>query len=313
MQNIQNRIDRLISNANNEFNEQRNVIAAIIEYSKSLDLFDFMDKTYKIQTHEVLVRIAICFDILGNFTKTLEFLNKSLNLINNVSSLILYKSVLLQTIGKSDEAQKILIKFKQISSKRHLELYETFRLIFFHTMGLEKEVLLYEINEFCSKYSKNAVILYLRAMVYLDFSNSINKRENDYYSKYEKDIKEASEIEPTDTEYLLKDGITNENLTKLYFMILPDMDFYQPKPLVNYYTFQSGFKLFYVIFKIIKIFKIKVEKKKLKINYTYKLKQLRLKEKDNSESSNNHSNNSLLNQYNYENNIHGDNSNFLII
>jgi tetratricopeptide (TPR) repeat protein len=295
MQNIQNRIDRLVTNGNNEFSEQRNVIAALVEYSRCLDLFDFIDRSYKIQYHEILVRIAICYDILGNFNKTIEYLNKSLGVINNVSSLVLYKSVLLQTVGKNDEAQKILIKYKQISGKRQIELYETFRLVFFYTMQLEKEVLLVEINEFLSKYSKNAVILYLRAMIYLDYSNSKKQRENDYYMKYENDLKEAIQLEPTDTEYLIKDGITNENLTKLFFMILPDMDFYQPRPLVNYYTFHSGFKLFYILFKAIKMLRIKVEKKKLKKIYHVKLKQFKNKtEKGDSESSSN----SLVNEQN---------------
>ena len=300
MQNIQNRIDRLVFSGNNEFVEQRNVIAALIDYSRSLDLFDFLDRSYKIQIHEILVRIAICYDILGNYSKTIEYINKSLTIINNVGSLILYKSVLLQNLGRSDEAQKILIKYKQISGKKNIELYETFRLVFFHTLGLEKEVLLFEINEYLGKYKKNAVILYLRAMVYFDFSNCVNKRDNDYYNKYEEDIKEATELEPTDTEYLVREGITNENLTKLFFMILPDMDYYQPKPLVNYSTFHSGFKLFYVIFKAIKMLRIKVEKKRLKRFYNNKLKQFRNVKNDNSESSNNYSNNSLYNQKNQD-------------
>jgi hypothetical protein len=299
MQNIQNRIDRLVINGNNEFSEERNVIAALVEYSRCLDMFDFLDRSYKIQYHEILVRIAICYDILGNFHKTIEYLNKSLGIVGNVSSLILYKSVLLQTVGKNDEAQKILIKYKQISGKRQIELYETFRLVFFYSMQLEKEVLLIEINEYLSKYSKNAVILYLRAMIYLDYSNSKKQKENDYYMKYENDLKEAIQLEPTDTEYLIKDGITNENLTKLFFMILPDMDFYQPRPLVNYSNFHSGFKIFYILFKAIKMLRIKVEKKKLKKVYNTRLKQYKNKpaEKDNSESS---INNSLLNNHHNE-------------
>jgi hypothetical protein len=285
MQNIQNRLDRLVINGNNEFSEQRNVVAALVEYSRCLDLFDFIDRSYKIQYHEILVRIAICYDILGNFNKTIEYLNKSLSVVHNVSSLVLYKSILLQTVGKNDDAQKILIKFKQISGKRQIELYETFRLVFFYTMQLEKEVLLVEINEFLTKYSKNAVILYLRAMIYLDYSNSKKQKENDYLMKYENDLKEAIQLEPTDTEYLIKDGITNENLTKLFFMILPDMDFYQPRPLVIYYTFHSGFKLFYVLFKAVKMFRIKVEKKKLKRFYNKKLKQYKNKTEKDSDSS----------------------------
>lgn len=292
MQNIQNKIDRLIINGNNEFSEQRNVISALVEYSRSLDLYDFSDRSYKIQTHEVLVRIAICYDILGNFTKTVEFLNRSLLLVPNVSSLILYKSVLLQTLGKTDDAQKILIKYKQISGRKQMDLYETFRLVFYYSMQLEKEVLLREINEYLEKYKKNAVVLYLRAMIYLEMSNKKNTlNSSDYYDKYETDIKEALLLEPTDTEFLIKDGITNENLTKLYFMILPDMDFYQPKALVNYATFHSGLRIFYIIFKAIKMLRIKIEKKKLKKFYNNKLKMFKIKNSENnaSDTSNNYS------------------------
>lgn len=303
MQNIQNKIDRLVLNGNNEFSEQRNVISALVEYSRSLDLYDFLDRSYRVQYHEVFVRIAICYDILGNFTKTIDNLNKALSIISNVSSLILYKSVLLQTLGKTDEAQKTLLKYKQICSKNQQDLYETFKLIFYYSTQLEKEVLLREINEYLEKYQKNAVVLYIRAMTYYDLSNQSGKAKEvngDFYVNYEKDIQEALELEPTDTEFLIKDGITNENLTKLFFMILPDMDFYQPKALVSYTTFFHGFKVFYIIFKAIKLFKIRVEKKKLKKFYNNKLRLYKIKasEKDNSENSNNYSNNSLLNQQN---------------
>jgi hypothetical protein len=309
---MQNKIDRLILNGNHEFSEQRNVVAALVEYSRCLDLFDFIDRNYEIQSHELLVRIAICYDILGNFNKTIEFLNKALSIVPNVGSLILYKSVLLQTLGKTDDAQKILVKYKQLSGKKNKDLYETFRLVFYYSMQLEKEVLLREINKYLEKYEKNAVILYLRAMIFLEMSNvngniittsnltqtsNSKNHQSDYYMKYEGDIKEALVLEPNDTEFLIKDGITNDNLTKLFFMILPDMDYYQPKPLVNYRTFHTGIKVIYIIMKAIKMFKIKVEKKKLKQFYSNKLKLFK-KRLENSKSnceisdnSNNYSNN----------------------
>jgi hypothetical protein len=298
---MQNKIDRLISNGNSEFSEQRNVISALVEYSRCLDLFDLLDRSYKVQLHEVLVRIAICFDILGNFQKTLDYLNRALQIVPNAGSLILYKSVLLQTLGKTDEAQKILIKFKQISGKKQMDLYETFRLVFYYSMNLEKDVLLREINEFIEKYQKNAVVLYLRAMIYLDLSNNNKgtatnhkKQQNsEYVLKHEKDLKEAMSIEPHDTEFLIKDGITNENLTKLFFMIIPEMDYYQPRSLVNYSTFHCGLKLFYVLFKAVKILKIKIEKKRLKQYYNNKLKLYKKKSevKGVSENSDNSSSN----------------------
>jgi hypothetical protein len=223
--------------------------------------------------------------------------------------------VLLQTLGRTEEAQKILVKYKQISDKKKMDLYETFRLVFYYSMQLEKEVLLREINEYLEKFPKNAVVLYLRAMIYLEFSNSTNSanpsgqssakkyQNTEFYMKYESDIKEALQIEPHDTEFLIKDGITNENLTKLFFMILPDMDFYQPKPLANYKTAHSGMKVLYVIIKAVKMFKIKVEKKKLKNFYSNKLKifKKRLENSkshcDNSDNSNNCSTNNINNPH----------------
>jgi hypothetical protein len=306
---MQNKIDRLISNGNTEFSEHRNVISALVEYSRCLDLFDLLDRSYKVQLHEVLVRIAICFDILGNFQKTLDFLNRALQIVPNAGALILYKSVLLQTLGKTEEAQKILIKFKQIS-KKHMDLYETFRLVFYYSMNFEKDVLLREINEYIEKYPKNAVVLYLRAMIYLDLSNS-NKgtasnhkkhQNSEYIMKHEKDLKEAMSIEQHDTEFLIKDGITNENLTKLFFMIIPEMDYYQPRSLVNYSTFHCGLKLFYVIFKAVKILKIKIEKKRLKQYYNNKLKLYKKKSeaKGVSDNSDNSSSN-IANNYSNSN------------
>jgi len=40
-------------------------------------------------------------------------------------------------------------------------------------------------------------------------------------------------------------------------MILPEMDYYQPKPLINYSSFINGFKEFYIILRVINKFKRK--------------------------------------------------------
>ena len=209
----------------------------------------------------------------------------------------MFEDVLLQTIGQHTEAQNCLLKYKQMKVKNELELFETFRIVFLYSMQLEKEVLLREIKEFFEKYKKNTVILYLRAMLNLDLSTKKNNsdKKNIFIQKYEDDIKEAMSIDKTDTDFLLKDRISNENLTKLFFMIVSEMDNYQPKALVNYSTFHNGFKLFYTIFKIIKLLKIKVAKKKLKAHYTLKLKSLRNKQINSLENSNSNSNPHLSN------------------
>lgn len=285
---MQNKIDRLILNANREFSDNRNVISALVDYSRTLDLFDFLDKSYKIQIHETIVRIAICYDILGNFNKTLDYLTMAMKIVPNVASLILYKAVLLQTVGQHTESQNCLLKYKQMKVKSELELFETFRIVFLYSMHLEKDVLLREINDFTEKHKKNTVILYLRAMIYLDLSNqkSNSDKKTVFQQKYEDDINEAINIDKTDTEFLLKDKITNENLTKLFFMIVSEMDLYQPKPLVNYSTFHTGFKLFYTLFRIVKIFKVKIVKKKLKTYYKLKIKNIKSQNFNNTEHSN---------------------------
>ena len=65
-------------------------------------------------------------------------------------------------------------------------------------------------------------------------------------------------IDKIDTNCLITEGVTRNNLTKLFFMVLPEMDDYQPKVLVDYSNFFCGFKQFYTILRFVK--KIKKEK-----------------------------------------------------
>jgi len=64
-------------------------------------------------------------------------------------------------------------------------------------------------------------------------------------------------IDKIDTNCLISEGVTRNNLTKLFFMVLPEMDDYQPKVLVDYSNFFCGFKQFYIIFRFIKRIKKK--------------------------------------------------------
>ena len=258
MQSIQNKIDKLIRSSNYEFANNKNVIGALVDYSRALDLFEFLDKKYNPQIHDILIRIAICYDILGNFTKTLEFLNKGMSLVKNISCLILYKAVLLQAVGKQDESQNLLLDYKNKCSKADFYLFEIFRLVFLYNMEVEPQVLLKEINSYLNKNKKNAIVMYLRSEAYkkiakkLSLQNKSEKIEKlEYIKRQENDIKEAKSLDEDDTEFLIKDGINNENLTKLFFLILPEMDNYQPKSLVNYSTFQSGLKVFYYVLRYV--------------------------------------------------------------
>ena len=290
MQSIQNKIDKLIVNANYEFTNNKNVVCALVDYCRALDLFDFLEKKYKIQIHDINVRIAICYDILGDFNKTLEFLNKALNLVEKIPCLILYKAILLQTLGKQDDSQNVLLCYKNLCNKQEFYLFELFRLIFLYNMQLDSQVLLKEVNNYIQKYKKLAIVYYLRSNLYQKIANSGNPTEKlkmEYIKKHERDLNEARSIDPDDAELLIKDGINNDNMTKLFFLILPEMDNYQPKPLVNYLTFHCGMKIFYVLFKAIKLLRIKVEKKRLKSFFNNKLQTFKLKNDSSSDSINN--------------------------
>ena len=59
-------------------------------------------------------------------------------------------------------------------------------------------------------------------------------------------------IDKIDTNCLISEGVARNNLTKLFFMVLPEMDDYQLKVLVDYNNFFCGFKQFYLIFRFIK-------------------------------------------------------------
>ena len=54
---IQYKIDSFIKDANDKISiAKRNEIGALVSYSQALDLFDFLDKPYSIQYHEINVK-----------------------------------------------------------------------------------------------------------------------------------------------------------------------------------------------------------------------------------------------------------------
>ena len=123
--------------------------------------------------------------------------------------------------------------------------------------------LLEDINKYFTKYGKGTVLLYIRSRIYNNLYNwakAKNKSElyHEYSTKREEDLKNAIKIDKIDTNCLITEGVTRNNLTKLFFMVLPEMDDYQPKVLVDYTNLFCGFKQFYTIFRFIK--KIKKEK-----------------------------------------------------
>ena len=272
MQSIQNKIDKFIQQGNQAFSEENRVIEALIKYSRAYDLYNYLDRKYKVQIHEVLVRIAICWDVLGNYVLAYENLCKSLNLIPKIKVLIVYKTALEFSLNKNKEAYKTLELFNKICQhSKYVYLYYLFSIIFKYieydndkTINYENQInLLEDINKYFSNYGKGTVLLYIRSKIYNNLSNWAklkNKNElyHEYSNKREEDIKNAKNIDKIDANCLITEGVTRNNLTKLFFMVLPEMDDYQPKVLVDYTNFFCGFQQFYTIFRFLK----KIKKKK---------------------------------------------------
>lgn len=268
MINLQYKIDKFCKNGNFEFSENKNVVLALVDYHRALDLFEFTEFSYKIQKTEILIRLSISYDILSQLNKSIEYLNKAVELVPNIPFLILYRSIILHSLGNYVDSQKSLIKYKQISEKEYFYLYELFKLVFLYTLNLECNVMLREIDEYLEKYPRTGLVLFLKAMIYhkisFDSNASIRNETNREYSPrndilledineagmlYSKYIKDAYEVEPNDTEFLVREGVSQENITKVFFMMIPEMDYFQPKSLVEYSSFNQGFKTVFTILK----------------------------------------------------------------
>jgi len=272
MQSIQNKIDKFIQQGNQAFSEENRVIEALTKYSRAYELYNYLDRKYNVQIHEVLVRIAICWDVLGNYVLAYENLCKALVYIPKIKVLTVYKTALEFSLNKNKEAYETLELFNKISQhSKYIYLYYLFNIIFkFIEYDNEDNInheklkqLLEEINKYFSKYRKGTVLLYIRSNIYNNlytWAKSINKTEllQDYSIRREEDIKNAMSIDKIDTNCLITEGVTRSNLTKLFFMVLPEMDDYQPKVLVDYSNFFCGFQQFYTIFRFLK----KIKKKK---------------------------------------------------
>ena len=273
MQSIQNKIDKFIQQGNLAFSEENRVIEALIKYSRAYELFNYLDRKYKVQIHEVLVRIAICWDVLGNYVLAYENLCKALIIIPKIKVLTVYKTALEFSLNKNKEAFETLELFNKISQhSKYLYLYYLFSIIFKYiendnenNSNHENQLkLLEDINKYFTKYGKGTVLLYIRSKIYdnlYNWAKTKNKSElyHEYSKKREEDIKNAMNIDKIDTNCLITEGVTRNNLTKLFFMVLPEMDDYQPKVLVDYTNFFCGFQQFYIIFRFMK--KIKKKKK----------------------------------------------------
>ena len=272
MQSIQNKIDKFIQQGNQAFSEENRVIEALIKYSRAYELYNYLDRKYKVQIHEVLVRIAICWDVLGNYVLAYENLCESLNIIPKIKVLTVYKTALEFSLNKNKEAFETLELFNKICQhSKYIYLYYLFSIIYKYieydndkNFNYDNQIKLLEnINKYFNDYGKGTVLLYIRSKIYNNLYNWAKSKKklelyHEYGKKREEDIKNAMDIDKIDTNCLITEGVTRNNLTKLFFMVLPEMDDYQPKVLVDYTNFFCGFQQFYTIFRFIK----KIRKKK---------------------------------------------------
>ena len=296
---IQLKIDTIISDINqngqDNQNEEKNQITALMGYSHCLDLFDFLQLYSKIQKNELLFQTAIIYDSIGYTELSMDYINESLVLIPNVPSIILYKSGLFASLNKLDEAQKWLLKYKYLIGEKEYDNYihDSILIMFYYLLEYEEHIILRKISSIEDKYNNymkdNVVLFYIKSKTLEKLAQKFKNSDNKRYTSY---IKESKNInnkyinnKKSKNEILIEQGIRNENITKLMILINPNFLKYKPKKLIEYkngFT-KSGFSLFYTLIKICKMLKLKIEAKKYQKRFI----------KNNNESKFNTNNNSM--------------------
>ena len=275
---IQLKIDAIISdinlNSQDNQNEEKNQITALIGYSHCLDLFDFLQIFSKIQKNELLFQTAVIYDSIGNYEQSMDYINESLILIPNVPSIILFKSGLFASKNKLDESQKWLLKYKYLIGKNKYDNYihDTFLVILYYLLEYEDFIILRKIDSIENKYfiyvKENIVLFFIKSKILEKLAKKIKGSDKQRYISY---IKEVEEIKnkylnkkKTENEFLFEQGIRSETVTKLLLLINPYLLSYKPKKLIEYQNNfnKNGFSLFYTLIKICKILKLKIEAKK---------------------------------------------------
>ena len=293
------KIDTIISDINQNCqdnqNEEKNQITALMGYSHCLDLFDFLQLYSKIQKNELLFQTAIIYDSIGYTELSMDYINESLALIPNVPSIILYKSGLFASLNKLDEAQKWLLKYKYLIGEKEYDNYihDSILILFYYLLEYEEHIILRKISSIEDKYNNymkdNVVLFYIKSKTLEKLAQKFKNSDNKRYISY---IKESKNInykyinnKKSKSEILIEQGIRNENITKLMILINPNFLKYKPKKLIEYkngFT-KNGFSLFYTLIKICKILKLKIEAKKYQKRFI----------KNNNESKYNTNNNSM--------------------
>ena len=306
---IQLKIDQLIENINSKIynisnsQEQINDIITLISFNHCLDLFEFLKNYYKIQKNELIVQMAIIYDMLGYNKKALEYIKESLNIVENVPTVILFKSVLYASLNKLEEAQKYLLKYKYLigEDSYYNFIYNSIRIVYYYFSEYEENIILGEINLIEEKYPKyfsnNIILFIIKSKLLKKLSEKIKKIDKNRSNLYHKESKENREKAFNNGEmhahYLNEKDIVKEDATKLLLIVYPDLLEYKPKALVDYnFNFHNGFGIFFTLFKISKILKLKMQikifKKKNK-NFNFKKYLI------NGNTNNINNNNNLLN------------------
>ena len=298
---IQLKIDTIISeiNENNSENqnEEKNQITALMSYHHCLDLFDFLQIFSKIQKSELLVQIALIYDSIGYLELSLDYINESLLLIPNVPSIILYKCGLFASLNKLDEAQKWLVKYKYLigENKQDNYFHDCFIVIFYYLLDYEDNIILRKIDMIANKYpvyvKDNFALFFVKAKILEKLAQKFKSLDNKRYSSF---IKEGHEIKKSinnkkeEYEILFEQGIKCENITKLLFLMNPDLLNYKPKKLIEYKKGfnKNGFSLFFTLIKLSKILKFEILLKKYK-------KLIEAKKNENEYNDDNNRNNIL--------------------
>ena len=224
---IQLKIDTIISeiNENNseDQNEEKNQITALMDYNHCLDLYEFLQIFSKIQKNELLVQIALIYDSIGYLELSLDYINESLLLIPNVPSIILYKSGLLASLNKLDEAQKWLVKYKYLigDNKYDNYIHDCFTVIFYYLLDYEDNIILRKIEMIENKYSiyvkENIVLFFVKVKLLEKLAQKFKYSDNNRFSSYIKvihEIKKKLNDKKTEYEILFEQGIKSEILQK---------------------------------------------------------------------------------------------------
>ena len=94
-ENIQSKIDLMIKEANSmdagSQKDDYNNIKILLYYNHCVDILEFLKLYSKVQLNELLVKVAIIYDLLGNSQLSLETIDESLKIIPNTPSTIIFK------------------------------------------------------------------------------------------------------------------------------------------------------------------------------------------------------------------------------